>query len=148
MIRNNLQTGRTGTGDASCKSIHVWTFMFSHDRKLSRNFVARFNRRKQITTITPVMKVAHFTDTFHEINGVALTLQQQIETAMSTQKDMTIVTCGPDKENSRDRQGVKNFQPIGIFELPEYPELKLFYPPLLEMIGRRYRFCFWRTAAR
>ena len=112
--------------------------MFNHDRKLSRDFVARFNSRKKIAAMSSDIKVAHFTDTFYEINGVALTLQQQIATAMSTRKDMTIITCSPDGEPLHEGPGVKNFQPIGIFELPEYPELKLFYPPLLEMID----YCF------
>jgi len=112
--------------------------MFSHDRKLSRDFVTEFNKRKKVATMAPDVKVAHFTDTFYEINGVALTLQLQVATAMTTQKDMTIITCSPDGESPHDRSGVKNFQPIGILDLPEYPELKLFYPPLLEMIDYCY----------
>ena len=112
--------------------------MFNHDRKLTRDFVAKFNSFNKKTTISPDIKVAHFTDTFYEINGVALTLQQQVATAMSTGKDMTIITCSPDGGHLHDEPGVQNFQPIGIFELPEYPELKLFYPPLLEMID----YCF------
>jgi glycosyltransferase involved in cell wall biosynthesis len=34
--------------------------------------------------------------------------------------------------------GVKNFTPIGTFDLPEYPELKLYYPPLLKMLNYCY----------
>jgi glycosyltransferase involved in cell wall biosynthesis len=83
-------------------------------------------------------RVAHFTDTFYEVNGVALTLQQQVALARSTDKDMTIITC--DSQAARDMLGVVNFQPIGVFELPEYPEQKLFYPPLLDML----QYCFDR----
>jgi glycosyltransferase involved in cell wall biosynthesis len=112
--------------------------MFNQDRKLARDFVSGFNRRKQITAPAPDIKVAHFTDTFYEINGVALTLQQHSATAMSTRKDMTIITCRPEERGLEGQPGVMNFRPVGIFELPEYPELKLFYPPLLEMID----YCF------
>jgi len=82
--------------------------------------------------------VAHFTDTFYEVNGVALTLQQQVALARSTNKDMTILTCDP--QTRQAVPGVMNFRPIGAFELPEYPELKLFYPPLLDML----QYCFDR----
>ena len=80
------------------------------------------------------LRVAHFTDTFAEINGVALTIKQQIELAKKYGKDMTCVTCnaGPVME------GAKNFQPVGSFAMPEYPELTLAYPPFLKMLA----WCF------
>ena len=112
--------------------------MFNQDRRLSGEFVVRFNQRKKNAAKSPDVKVAHFTDTFYEINGVALTLQQQLKTAASTNKNMTIITCGHKDICPHEQPGVKNFEPIGVFELPEYPEIKLFYPPVLEMID----FCF------
>ncbi len=80
------------------------------------------------------LKIAHFTDTFHEINGVALTLRMQVEMAMKNGKQLTTITCGTEAEIP----GVTNFAPIGSFEMPEYPDLKLCYPPLLEMLD----YCF------
>jgi glycosyltransferase involved in cell wall biosynthesis len=82
------------------------------------------------------LKVAHFTDTFYEVNGVALTLQQQVKLAIKNNKQYTLVTCH--KEHHEEQSGVKNFHPIGSYELPEYPEQKVFYPPLLEMLS----FCY------
>lgn len=82
------------------------------------------------------LKVAHFTDTFYEVNGVALTLRQQVKLAMKNNKQYTLVTCH--KEHREEQPGVKNFNPIGSYELPEYPEQKIFYPPLLEMLT----FCY------
>ena len=79
-------------------------------------------------------KVAHFTDTFHEVNGVALTLQKYAEAAVKSHKGQTIITCGS-YENS---PGVANFKPIGAYDLPEYSEIKLYYPPLLKML----KFCY------
>lgn len=46
-----------------------------------------------------------------------------------------IITCGSDLK----RSGVINFPPIGTYELPEYPELKLYYPPLLQMLDYCYK---------
>jgi glycosyltransferase involved in cell wall biosynthesis len=78
------------------------------------------------------IKVGHFTDTFFEINGVARTLQRMVRLAGDTGKGMTVITCDPgDKDHG---PGVRNFEPVGVFDLPEYPDLKLFYPPVLEML--------------
>jgi glycosyltransferase involved in cell wall biosynthesis len=112
--------------------------MFNQDRQLSAEFVSRFNQHKKIKNYVPNTRVAHFTDTFYEVNGVALTLQQQTELAAGSNRDMTIITCKPAGMDIPEQPGVKNFEPIGVFELPEYPELKLFYPPFLEMID----YCF------
>ncbi len=84
-------------------------------------------------------RIAHFTDTFYEVNGVALTLRQHVKFALKNNKDYTMVTCHPD-HYGRIMPGVKNFRPIGTYELPEYPEQKIFYPPLLEML----HFCYER----
>lgn len=77
--------------------------------------------------------LAHFTDTFYEINGVALTLQQHVKLALKNNKNYTMVTCHQD-HHDQSEPGVMNFRPIGTYELPEYPEQKIFYPPLLEML--------------
>jgi glycosyltransferase involved in cell wall biosynthesis len=77
-------------------------------------------------------RVAHFTDTFHEINGVSGTLRQQAELAIRTGKGLTIITC--DHGQRVFEPGVQNFCPIGVYQLDEYPDQKLFYPPLLEML--------------
>ncbi|MEE4352144.1 MAG: glycosyltransferase, partial [Desulfatiglans sp.] len=78
------------------------------------------------------VKIAHLTDTLYEINGVAKTLQQQARLAAENNKDYTLITC--DQDSLGDQRGVKKFEPIGTYELPEYPELKIFYPPLLDML--------------
>jgi glycosyltransferase involved in cell wall biosynthesis len=72
----------------------------------------------------------------YEINGVAATLQQQVLLAQKTGKNLTVVTC--EEENHPHVEGVRNFKPIGVHRLPEYPDQKLFYPPFLEML----RFCY------
>ncbi len=76
--------------------------------------------------------VAHFTDTLHEVNGVARTLLEQLETAIATGKKYTIVTCFSERQPFQ--RGVHQFNPVGQFTVPEYPELKLLMPPLLQML--------------
>ncbi|MEN6438272.1 MAG: glycosyltransferase [Syntrophobacter sp.] len=106
--------------------------MFSRDRVFSDSVLERFGSR----TERPALKMAHFTDTFYEINGVALTLQHQVELAKTSGKDLTVITC--DAEERPRVEGVRNFKPIGVFEFPEYPEQKLFLTPFLEMLDYCY----------
>lgn len=80
------------------------------------------------------IKVAHFTDTFNDVNGVAKTLQMHLKIAKQNNKALTMIVCDSKSEAS----GVVNFSPVGAFELPEYPEMKLYYPPLLKMLD----YCF------
>jgi glycosyltransferase involved in cell wall biosynthesis len=76
--------------------------------------------------------VAHFTDTLSEVNGVARTLRNGQDTAMRLGKKMSLLACDP--ELPEGEPGIRNFTPIGVFELPEYPDQKIFYPPLLDII--------------
>jgi glycosyltransferase involved in cell wall biosynthesis len=107
---------------------------FAKDRAFSQETARRFlGSDGDSEAPSEPFKAAHFTDTFYEVNGIALTLQQHVKFALKNNKHYTIVTC---HQNHRDydRPRVKNFKPIGIYELPEYPEQKIFYPPLLEML--------------
>lgn len=103
-----------------------------------RNFCARcadgILEKKESERIENI-RMAHFTDTFYDINGVALNLRMQVDTALRVGKDLTVITCGPEKDT---KPGVKNFEPIGTFDMPEYPIMKLYYPPLLKMLHYCY----------
>jgi glycosyltransferase involved in cell wall biosynthesis len=108
--------------------------VFTKDRQFCRSFRDQFfGDEKQ--SRHERLKMAHFTDTFYDVNGVALTLQMQIEMARKNNKQQTIITCGPESKTPR----VVNFEPIGTFEMPEYPGMKLYYPPLLKMLDYCYR---------
>ncbi len=111
--------------------------LFARDRAVAKDIELRFlqNKVRQLQD-RPAMNVCHFTDTFHEINGVAATLKEQVRLAKKTGKRLTVITC--ETERGSDLEGVKNFEPIGVHCLPEYPEQKLSYPPFLEML----RFCY------
>ncbi len=75
---------------------------------------------------------AWFTDTLDDVNGVATTIRRMSEAALTQGRDLTIVTCSA--KPATGRLPLKNFQPIGEFELPEYELQKLSFPPILEII--------------
>jgi glycosyltransferase involved in cell wall biosynthesis len=103
--------------------------VFTKDRRFSNQCLSRFSR-DSCSVLPEALKIAHFTDTFYEVNGVAKTLQLHVKMALKNQKQQAIITCSPEP----DTPGVVNFKPIGTYEMPEYPDLKLFYPSLLAML--------------
>ena len=80
----------------------------------------------------PPEKIALFTDTLDEINGVAITIKRLISTARARGVELTVITAGDDTLEAVD--GVKKFPSVGDFVLPEYPELKLNFPPILDVM--------------
>lgn len=88
------------------------------------------------------LHVGHFTDTFYDVNGVARTLQMQLDIARRNDKRLQVITCAPDgvaDPELADRSDVFTFRPIGSFAMPEYPGLALYYPPVLKMLDHCYR---------
>jgi len=81
-------------------------------------------------------RVAHFTDTLEDVNGVARTLQQQMQAAHKLGKDYTVITCF--QEDRPQEQHLTPFKAVGAFTLPEYPELQLLAPPVLEIAQHCY----------
>lgn len=112
--------------------------LFSRDRRFSQAALNHFDAcQGEISQNGDRTKIAHFTDTFHEINGVALSLKNQMELAKKMGRDLTAITC--DSQTQQTLEGQKNFDPIGVLELPEYPEQKIFLPPFLEMLDYCYK---------
>lgn len=111
--------------------------VFTKDRAFCKQALSRFlDFHPGLQRPRKRVKIAHFTDTFFETNGVAKTLQEHVDLARASNKEYAIVTC--DDGSSRDLPGVLNFKPVGRYELPEYPELSLFYPPFLQMLTAIY----------
>jgi glycosyltransferase involved in cell wall biosynthesis len=115
--------------------------LFAEERAFTRDMVVRFSsggertHGKQGST-----SIAHFTDTFYEINGVALTLKQQATLAGKVGTELKIITC--DGESATHAGNIITFRPVATYELPEYPEQKLFCPPFLEMLNYCYDQAF------
>jgi len=78
-------------------------------------------------------KRAWFTDTFTDMNGVVNTIRTLATLAHKEGKQITVVTCLPEKPEADFP--VKNFRPVGTFTLEEYNRQELVYPPLLEIIN-------------
>jgi len=116
--------------------------LFAKDRSFTRAVRAHFGvPGPGGTPEADPVRIGHFTDTFYDTNGVALTIRQQVEVALRTGKAMQVMTCN---ETPASQPGVKTFQPVGTYELPEYPSQKIFYPPLLEMLRYSYEQGFTR----
>jgi glycosyltransferase involved in cell wall biosynthesis len=77
-------------------------------------------------------KRAWFTDTLEDVNGVANTIRKLTAACISGGNDLTVVTSR--STISITGIPIKNFAPVGEFELPEYELQKLSFPPILQMI--------------
>lgn len=75
---------------------------------------------------------AWFTDTLEDVNGVTTTIRKMAAAGRAAGKEITVVTCRTGLEVPG--VPVKNFEPIGEFELPEYELQRLSFPPVLKMI--------------
>src|SRR5438552_5007018 len=85
-------------------------------------------------------KRAWFTDTLEDVNGVATTIRKMTAAGAAAGKELIVITSR--NELSIDDIPIKNFKPIGEFELPEYELQKLSFPPILQMLDyiQRERF--------
>src|SRR6476620_6005760 len=99
---------------------------------------------KELTGTVPIAlqnrKRAWFTDTLDDVNGVATTIRRMVAAGANAAKDLIVVVSR--NELSIDNIPIKNFPPIGEFELPEYELQKLSFPPILKMLNyvQRERF--------
>ena len=109
---------------------------FAKDRKYSEEVRRRF-LPEGMKNQEDAFRFAHFTDTFYEVNGVAKTLRQQVHYAAKHNKHYKLITCFTDGADDH-LPNVCNFKPVGTYDLPEYPEQKIFYPPFLEMLSYCY----------
>jgi glycosyltransferase involved in cell wall biosynthesis len=83
---------------------------------------------------------AWFTDTLEDVNGVATTIRKMTAAGAAAGKELVVVASR--NEITIDDIPIKNFKPIGEFELPEYELQKLSFPPILQMLDyiQRERF--------
>ncbi len=77
-------------------------------------------------------RTALFTDTLHEINGVAMTIKRLVKTAQVRGVDLTVIMTGD--SDVPETRGVRTFRSVGNVALPEYPDLQLRFPPILDVL--------------
>ena len=108
-------------------------YLAFHHQHRGKNLMAdlakRFDAQK---SLQKKEKIALFTDTLNEINGVAITIRRLIDIARTRGIELTVITSSPNPTGYEN--GVMNFRSVGDFVLPEYPELKLHFPPVLDVI--------------
>lgn len=82
-------------------------------------------------------KRAWFTDTLEDVNGVATTIRKMTAAGVAAGCDLTVMTCR--SEISDHGIPLKNFAPVGEFELPEYELQRLSFPPVLLILEHLIR---------
>jgi glycosyltransferase involved in cell wall biosynthesis len=113
-----------------------------HSQAPSRKWLR--NLFKELTGEIPVAlqnhKRAWFTDTLEDVNGVATTICKMTAAGAAAGKELVVVASRSNLQLSDIP--IKNFPPIGEFELPEYELQKLSFPPILQMLDyvQRERF--------
>ena len=113
-----------------------------HSQAPSRKWLRQVCR--ELTGEIPVAlqnnRRAWFTDTLDDVNGVATTIRKMTAAGAAARKELIVVTSRG--ELNIDNIPIKNFKPIGEFELPEYELQKLSFPPILQMLDyiQRERF--------
>jgi glycosyltransferase involved in cell wall biosynthesis len=102
-------------------------FHQNKERHLLRQITAQHTPKTSQT-----LKVALFTDTFDETNGVGRFLRDMSEQASVLKRQLVIHTSTSDVKF--DRPNRKNFQPLLSRPLPYYEEITLNLPPVLEVL--------------
>ncbi len=127
---NIFQTIGSGGSVYALLAPYFFAFgLYSKDRPLARACLERLQGTPQARR-NRSYKVALFTDTFDQCNGVALTLQSQANLAQNLDKELYILTCG----SQLDLERQVNFVPFERIEVPEYPELDLACPSFLQVL--------------
>ena len=113
-----------------------------HSQAPSRKWLRQIfqDLRGEIPPVLRNEKRAWFTDTLEDVNGVATTIRKMAAAGAAAGKHLTVVTSR--RELQITDIPIKNFRPIGEFELPEYELQKLSFPPILQMLDyiQRERF--------
>ncbi|MFQ3670854.1 MAG: histidinol-phosphatase, partial [Verrucomicrobiia bacterium] len=114
-------------------SVAPYAFSF-HSLHSNRPFLESTARRL-LPEVPPFLrntKRAWFTDTLEDVNGVARTIRTMNLSAKKRGADLVTVTSR--SEITITDIPIKNFVPVGEFELPEYELQKLSFPPFLEIV--------------
>jgi len=111
--------------------------IFARERRWTREVLDHFGQHwERVPASRAKTRVAHFSDTLHDVNGVARTLRKQLATAREMRKDYSLIACFGEKQ--RFERGICQFRPVDTYQLPEYPELSLRVPPFLQMLNHCY----------
>ena len=105
-------------------------FALSHQNR-ERTALARVTGHNATKT-AETLKVAVFTDTFDDINGVVRFVRDMAEQSVAKHRQLVVHTCSDQILTEAPYR--KNFKPLVSGSMPLYSELKLSLPPLLEIL--------------
>ncbi len=133
-IGNGVQYAAALLPIQSVMAPYLYSFdKLNRDRVLVRQIEERTQGVLELPKKSPRKKVAWFSDTVSDVNGVSMTLARMSEVAESLDEDLEII-CSV--AASRAPQGSKfhNFAPVGEISIPDYELQKLSVPPILRII--------------
>jgi glycosyltransferase involved in cell wall biosynthesis len=107
-------------------------YLAFHHQHRSKELIRELRQLFPEASRQPADRIALFTDTLDDINGVAMTIHRLMQTARDRGVELTVITCGT--QTTEERPGVRHFHAVGDFVLPEYPELRLNFPPILDVM--------------
>ncbi len=104
------------------------------DRPLLAQLEARFSPALELPPLrTQGKKIAWFSDTVTDVNGVSLTLHKMAEVAEKLNAELTIISSVK-RENAPQGAKFLNFEPVGELPVPDYETQKLAVPPGLQIL--------------
>ena len=112
--------------------IAPYLFSFTHYNR-DRQFLCDVRQHfLGVSDKAPSPKRAWFTDTLHEINGVSTLITKMAERADLHRHDLTLISVARQAPAVPGR--IRNFAPVGEFTLPENDQVKLAFPPVLDLL--------------
>ncbi len=105
----------------------------NRDRKLIAELTTRTSGTLELPRKTGRKKVAWFSDTVTDVNGVSMTLHRMSEVAETLDADLEII-CSVAEARGPTGSKFLNFPPVGEVSIPDYEMQKLSVPPILRII--------------
>ncbi|MBU0509202.1 glycosyltransferase [bacterium] len=104
------------------------------DRSLIAQLDERFGRPLELPSHgSRRKKIAWFSDTVNDVNGVSLTLNKMADVAEALDADLTIISSViPEKASPKSK--FLNFEPMGEIPVPDYDLQKLTVPPGIRIL--------------
>lgn len=99
----------------------------NQDRKLIADIEERFGESLELGT-QHRKKIAWFSDTVSDVNGVSMTLEKMAKVAEDMDADLTIISCIK-PENAPEGSRFLNFEPSGELSFPDYETQTFSIPP-------------------
>lgn len=105
----------------------------NRDRKLISELSARVEGTLELPRKSARKKVAWFSDTVTDVNGVSMTLHRMSDVAEKLGEDLQII-CSVAESRAPTGSKFLNFPPVGEVAIPDYELQKLSVPPILRII--------------